>query len=373
MWVDSHETNRLRGTYERQLVETKNDQILGLQYLRAAAAIAVVASHAAQIIPIYGRGDFSGSFHMGAAGVDAFFVISGFIMCHITDNENRNGLQFFKRRLARVAPAYWIVTSMIALVMLIHPATFRTSEFSPELYLASMTFLAWPNAATGDAQPLLLIGWTLNYEFFFYSLFAVMMSINSRHKIILVAISFIILGIFGTTQNISDPMLAFYTNPISLEFVAGMLIWKFYKSGLINGKFLGCTLTVCAVLILVVIDNFIWVERSSVSRVLYWGLPGALLVAGTLCLEASGAIKRSRFLYALGDASYSIYLSHIITLGIVRAFWGKFDLKQWLPDAILLIVGVVASIVIGYLFHLFVEKPASAKMRSIVFARSQPR
>lgn len=335
------------------------------------AAIAVVASHAAQIIPIYGRGDSFTSFHIGAAGVDTFFVISGFIMCHITDNDDKDGLRFFKRRLARVAPAYWIITSMIALVMLVFPTIFRTSEFSVPLYFASLAFLGWPNAATGDAQPLLLIGWTLNYEFFFYSLFAVIMSFTRKNRISVISIIFIILISIGLIIKFENPVTDFYTNTIVIEFIFGMFLWKINKIGLLKDAYVGYSFILISIFIFISVDRTIWVERDSLLRPLYWGVPGSILVAGVLCLESGRKIRRYKFLYNLGDASYSIYLSHIITLGVVRFIWGKFELKQWLPDSMLLIVGLVGSTIIGYLFHVFVEKTASSQMRSFMFRRRQ--
>ena len=135
------------------MAKGEREQLWSLQYLRALAAILVAIGHAVQIIPIYGRGNILRDLPIGGAGVDIFFVISGFIMCHIYASRPTSGWVFFKRRLARVGPAYWIVTSATSAAILLAPALFRTSTVDLPLFLASMAFIAGLTRCWGRPCP----------------------------------------------------------------------------------------------------------------------------------------------------------------------------------------------------------------------------
>src|SRR5450432_1983294 len=97
--------------------------LLSIQYLRGAAALAVVIFHALQWR--------SGGFEVGRAGVDVFFVISGVIMWWVTADGPVGPWAFLWRRLTRVAPLYWLMTLAVAAGALVSPA------FLPEVLLGS--------------------------------------------------------------------------------------------------------------------------------------------------------------------------------------------------------------------------------------------
>jgi exopolysaccharide production protein ExoZ len=107
--------------------------------------------------------------HVGAAGVDLFFVISGFIMAMIVDRSGPfDGKQFWIRRIARVVPAYWAITLFVFALALVMPSLFQSTEASLAHLIVSMAFLAFDTGA-GFTGPLMVVGWTLNYEMFFYA------------------------------------------------------------------------------------------------------------------------------------------------------------------------------------------------------------
>src|SRR6516162_6435510 len=84
-------------------------RIDGIQYLRAVAALMVVAHHARHYFP---QGDQWSTF--GSRGVDIFFVISGFVMAHSTQgyradaNRRFQSERFLAKRFIRVVPLYWL-------------------------------------------------------------------------------------------------------------------------------------------------------------------------------------------------------------------------------------------------------------------------
>lgn len=337
-----------------------------LQYLRAVAAIMVAIGHAVQIIPAHGRGDWFRDFPVGGAGVDIFFVISGFIMCFIFSSRPTSGAEFFKRRLARVGPPYWIVTISVSIAILLAPALFRTSTVNPPLFLASMVFIAWPNPGIGEPLPVLLIGWTLNYEFFFYTLFALSIAVLPKRPWIGVTVILAGFWIAGFVLHPSHPVAAFYTQPLTAEFVAGMLVWQAYRNGLLSSPTLGWSCLGLGTAAFAWVNFFIPVDRTDMSRILYWGIPSALLVIGAICIDVSGRTPHSRLWKLLGDASYSIYLIHYLTLGVVRFVWGWLDLQRLFNDWLLMLLAVGLSLAAGVAFHLWVEKPAVARAQRLV-------
>ena len=337
-------------------------EILSLQYLRALAAIAVAISHAAQIIPIHGRGDVFGQMPIGAAGVDVFFVISGFIMCHITNGTQITGWAFFKHRLARVAPSYWIITGLVAAVLIFAPNLFNTSVFDIPLLLSSLLFIPYVNPANGDIVPLLQIGWTLNYEFFYYTIFAICLSISHRFSAY-IASGILLLACLLPLLSDHLGVLAFYSNTIVIEFIFGMISWKLLNKWACSSAPVGLALLVLGCLGFYFSDYVFSGDRTSLMRPIGWGLPAWAMVTGAIIFERSGRLPKSMMLKKMGDASYAIYLTHIMTLGVVRFVWGHFHLKDVFPDIFLLIFAIAAVIISSIVYFDLVEKPISKFFR----------
>src|SRR5246127_1178159 len=90
-----------------------------IQYLRGIAAFAVVCFHAFQWTNVAGLTPTD--FPTGAAGVDVFFVISGFVMWVTTDRDPPKPLEFLRRRAVRILPPYWLFTLLAAVLALTLP------------------------------------------------------------------------------------------------------------------------------------------------------------------------------------------------------------------------------------------------------------
>lgn len=333
-------------------------EILSLQYLRAFAALAVVVSHASQIVPTHGRNNLFGEMPIGAAGVDVFFVISGFIMCHITQKSTISAPDFFKRRLIRVAPSYWIITAVVALAILVVPSVFRSSVFDFGLLVKSLFFVAAENPSNGDFVPVLQIGWTLNYEFMFYALFAVSMAIRRDSSIAITSAALLVLSCLTVVSDKSSA-ISFYTNPIIFEFVFGMVLWVVFDKWLLNRAGFGILLVAAGLVGFFLADAHIPVARTSEIRVLAWGLPSLAIVAGLLMVERAGRLPRLEWLKHIGDASYALYLTHVLTLGLIRFVWARFEMKSFTPDLVLMAIAIGASVIGSLIYYRVVEKPSS--------------
>src|SRR5579872_364486 len=148
-------------------------RLVGIQYLRALAALMVAYSHLAHQIPAYLS---ALSLHRWVTtdrlynGVSIFFVISGFIM-YVTGAES-SPVQFAKRRLVRIVPLYWLLTGLLFLCALFTPEFARMTVATPQTLAKSLLFIPYFNAGQGGRlYPLLIPGWTLNCEMFFYLIF----------------------------------------------------------------------------------------------------------------------------------------------------------------------------------------------------------
>lgn len=288
---------------------TEPDQtVLPVQYLRAAAAFAVVLFHISVLSQETWDLDPARVDYVGAAGVDLFFVISGFIMAMIVGRGGGfDARQFMIRRFARVAPAYWVVTLVVFGLALALPSLFRSTEASFVHLLVSLAFLPI-DVGSGLTGPLLVVGWTLNYEMFFYVIVAVTAGLFGDRRLIgatTVISGLVALGIVAAPAHVT---VKFYTDPILLEFVFGILIfhsWQRRKSAPGFGA-------VAAFVTGVALLGLQWERPLDEWRTIYWGVPAAAVLYGGL-----GALRfSSRFLAWLGDLSYALYLTHIFVLSL---------------------------------------------------------
>jgi exopolysaccharide production protein ExoZ len=220
----------------------------GIQFLRALAATAVMIFHVSfdighNVSPPGSLPDFG----EGAAGVDLFFVISGFVMVYSSEGlfgRPRASLTFLLRRLARIVPLYWVLTSIM--LAYVFARGFGPSDASPTLALASYFFIPYWRPS-GEIDPLYGIGWTLNYEMFFYVVFAV--ALVARREIA-VAIVGAVLGAFVLASSLNahfPSQIAYLANPRILEFVFGMGIAMLYCAGVRTSPAVSLTLVVAAI------------------------------------------------------------------------------------------------------------------------------
>jgi len=189
--------------------------LLSIQYLRALAALSVVAFHACQWMRI--------PFDIGSAGVDVFFVISGFIMWRTTSESGVKPMEFLRKRAIRIVPLYWMVTLALLASALAFPDSFRDVQPTPWHVFASLAFVQHLNPI-GLPFPLLPIGWTLNYEVVFYLMFAGALLVPKAHRAMALTLALAGLTLFGF---IYPPAYIMLCNPLLLEFAAGMWLARF--------------------------------------------------------------------------------------------------------------------------------------------------
>ncbi|MGB9364634.1 MAG: acyltransferase [Xanthobacteraceae bacterium] len=344
-----------------------------IQVLRAVAAIGVLTLHAAteKVAFLGGAPGPGNNFLLGAAGVDLFFVISGFVMVYSSESlfGRRDGPQrFFLRRLARIAPLYWAVTVAIILyIYAVHGAKLW-EIYSPASLVASFLFWPYPRL-DGLAFPVHLLGWTLNYEMFFYAVFAFAILLPRRIAVTTVCVVFGVLVTVGRYHTLPLPF-SFWANAIILEFCYGMLIALAYREGVRLPPAVAWALGIAAVA-----GYAAAAVPTSEWRVLFWGLPGAALV--TACALSSTTWHpgpAGRFFGLLGDASYSLYLVHPLTFPLVRWTVGRLFVGTdagWIYAAIAWALAIAASVACYLIFERPITRALQRRLRAWQTARAR--
>ena len=303
-------------------------------------------------------------FWIGAAGVDVFFVISGYIIWTVGTGPEATPGVFFWRRLTRVAPAYWLATGAVVALAMLWPTLLRQVTLSPAHIALSLAFVQHIDPR-GLPFPVLPPGWSLNYEAVFYALFTVVLFAPAalRFRLLLAALGGVI--VFGV---LDPPAYYLGANMMLLQFGAGAWLARRQQLGRRILPEIGAALAAIGVLLLA--SQGLTGLRSDLWRPLLWGVPAAMIVAGAVALEPLRAIRPPAALLRLGDASYAIYLCHFVAVDLVARAMGVLNPWVFVPTAI------AASIAAGMAFHRWIERPLIAGARRLpgllAFARSEP-
>ncbi len=330
-----------------------------IQALRAAAALAVAFFHVSHDA-IAGGGDPRGiitriiNFMPWEASVDVFFVISGFVIVHssagLFGQASGPGI-FIRRRLTRIIPLYWIMTTAFIAVLLVGRAEINGNIGGPLYLLMSYLFIPWPRP-DGLTQPALGLGWTLNYEMFFYVLITPFLVLPRRGAVACVVLVCCALVLAGQFIGFKNPQLAYWSSPIILDFLGGMMLAQLLAGGARLSKAAIWALIIGAIIMLHLVAG-----APPGARALAWGVPAAALVA-TACLgRAAPRINGfTRRLILLGDASYAMYLVHPFIMRGFTILWHRFHVANELAGIIYVLAGVVVAQSCAVLLHLHVER-----------------
>ena len=354
--------------------------LVPIQILRALAALMVVwhhARHEAGLLAQRGAGPAldPGTLMPWWGGVDLFFVISGCVIVLASGRLFRvpgGRARFLAHRIARVVPLYWLVSLVYLALALARPDLLgeaATLVHAPAALLAG--FLFWPAARPdGIVQPLYGLGWTLNYEAFFYALLAAGLGLGRRGAVAwLVGILALLVAAGAVLPDLPLP-LRFWANPIVLEFAAGAGLALAYREGVRPAPPVRAGLAVLGILGLILAARLLagLDEADGVLRPLLVGVPAALLVAAALGPERDAAQVAClpgpvRALVQLGDASYALYLVHPFALRLVREILLRLGVAPALHPGGTLLPMLAASVAAAILVHLFIERPLTRRLR----------
>ncbi len=285
-----------------------------LHYLRGAAALMVLAFHGAS--NMCGRACSYDA--LANLGVDLFFVISGFVMWASTSGRNITPTEFYTRRFFRVAPLYYLMTVFVSLVALVTPQLLRTAMFDFRHFLDSLLFLPSRMPRTGQVLPVVVPGWTLNYEMFFYILFATCLALPGKARFPGIIASIVALVLAGMIYKPDGLVTQFYTSQIMLEFAYGITIaWVLEVLG---RKSLQVLINVFSLLVIgeiAILANIL----PALNTQMTFGIISAIAVWTVCELDARFDVVRIGILKWIGDASFSIYLLQMATISAGVFFW----------------------------------------------------
>lgn len=330
-----------------------------IQYLRAIAAILVLISHAllyplSEPVLAYGR--------LGWLGVIMFFAVSGFIMVVVTGQGAFDPLRFFRRRLLRIVPLYWAFTLLAAGLAILTPTLFKTTFFDFGQLVLSLVFVPFYNPASHGIHPLYKLGWTLNYEMFFYVCFALLAVLSARGRAMWLTIAYVALALLGFFWRPVAAIPTFYTSYMPLAFVAGMWIGIGYLEGWLQRTipklFLPCLVLAMVGLIIGFGLSGIVEEAGAFVGMLLFAVPLLALAAGF-----GPNVPRLAVLERLGDASYSIYLVHIFAVGAIAGFALRLIgmSNPWITSAIVM-AAIVGGVIAGWILYRLVEEPLMRRL-----------
>lgn len=311
-----------------------------LQIQRAFAALNVLVYHILETAKTYGQHATAFAFleGWGASGVDLFFVISGFVMVYTQATTPKSPWQFFRSRLVRIVPLYWLLTFAIVLVYLAWPSVFREMKLTLPHLFSSLLFLS---KRVVQDNPVLSVGWTLEYEMLFYLLFALGLSVSRKWVALIPSVILAAMCFWGSVDL------------LVLEFVLGMLAATFYLRLVCHSS--GVWILIAGAVLLAA---SLFIDRQ-LHAFFLWGIPSCLVVLGASCMPQSG----SRLGRLLGDASYSMYLVQVFT---IPAFYKAAGFSGiGMSSELMVVVCAALSVLASVLVHVLVEK------RLVLAARRQ--
>lgn len=336
-----------------------------IQALRGLAALFVVFQHVRFL-------------NFGAFGVDIFFCISGFMIMFTTEKSTK---YFFRKRLVRILPLYYLMTLGTYLLLLLFPSMFQQTRHDFSYLVKSLLFIPF-DIGSGAIQPLVRIGWTINCEMLFYLLFFVAFHISMKYRGLICSAFLVIL--VGMVQifapaisswhspigNVLSPFLIFYGDPVMLEFLFGILAYYLlrylYRRHTLHpvSRTVSLVSAVCIPVIFCLLVYF--TPRINVIgflRLPQWGLPALLLLI--LAFLAGLRLSMPRFFVQLGNISYSLYLVHYYPVMFLDRVVFDFSTLSVL-SVVGLIVSVVISIVLAYLCWILIERKFTGWLRRIL-------
>jgi len=329
-----------------------------IQALRGLAILLVLTRHLFVMEGHFGHGErlLPDLCKVGDGGVDLFFAISGFIMVMISHGQfAKPGFvgSFLYKRATRIYPLYWFYSLVILLAFVASPAWVPALKRGHVDLFAS--FLLLPQLIL----PLLGQGWTLSYEVYFYLMFALALLLPEKRLP-----RFLLLWGLGVAAGYNlyvkngalagNAWLKLLTDPVTIEFVLGACVAWVLQRGWRRG---GWLCLIAGSLLLPASSLFFDPLQIEGLRFFCFGLPALLILYGAVSLEARIRIRFPNWLQAIGDASYSIYLSHILVITAVGRAWSLIGRPGLWDNAMAIAAMTGAALGCGMASYRFIEQP----------------
>jgi len=367
--------NRTAASVEVPVPIRPRPQLDGIQAARGIAALLVVAFHLTGLSQrVWSQSFAGGFFEFGWAGVDLFFVLSGFIIYYVhgRDIARPERLRPYAwRRFARIYPIYAIIT--LAVLPIYLAGWGEAAKRDPGVIIRSFLLLPQPTGL----YPVVTVGWSLSCEALFYLLFGLLVVLPRRPGRILFggwmaasAGAAVYHMFYGPGFVPAHPVLAFLVDGRNLEFGLGFLVGWLIRRGAVRGA---AAFLVGGVASFVVAGLNAAQGWTSFAVMLAWfGVSAAAIVYGVAALDLTRRRRVPGALRLVGDASYSIYLTHGLALNALVPLGHKIHLPERIGVLPAQLVVFAVAVGVGLSVYAVVEKPILRWLRPGVKATAAP-
>lgn len=339
-------------------------KLSNVQALRACAALMIVVFHCGieteRLSALAGGGKLFQEQAWGE-GVPIFFAISGFIMV-VTSAEAFGSfsaaLDFMRRRIIRIVPLYWTVTTVALAGLLIAPSLMTKTPPGDHAYIVS-SYLFWPyRRMDGQIHPLAAMGWTLNLEMLFYVVFAGCMIFRRGAAMVALFGTLGLLVAARVAGLLPGTVLNFWGDPVVLDFLVGAAFGIAFSNGWRISGFAALVLAAAGF----ALTFLCWIpegEQSELPRRLAEAAPAVMIfVAAALGPQIDDKWKLWRGALAIGDASYSLYLWNPFVLMLLYVVWRKAPFAA-LPLWMFIPVGMTLAVASALISYRYFERPVT--------------
>jgi peptidoglycan/LPS O-acetylase OafA/YrhL len=303
-----------------------------------------------------GHDPFYGVFSFGHAGVDFFFVLSGFIIFFVHQKDVGQSAHVFRyawRRVTRIYPIYWLVT-LLAIGMAIAG---HHTDLTVWRVVASLSLL--PQAD----DPIVGVAWTLEHEVIFYGVFAALI-LNARIGVMLCA-AWLVLVFVSLMVSLPGVVLPFLASAYHLDFFLGMAsAWLVLQDHVPLPRLLAL-IGVSLFVLTGVAENSGYIVSSGLADQMFFGFGSSALITGIATAERRGAVHFGRTAEFFGGMSYSLYLVHTTFIGLTAHVLMSSKIIQFMPGPIVALLCIAVALVGGAALYALIERPLLASLQKL--------
>jgi peptidoglycan/LPS O-acetylase OafA/YrhL len=344
-----------------------------LQVYRGIAALLVVMVHLnIMSVKSLNQVTFFNLFHGGWSGVDYFFVLSGFIMVYVHRSAigKKNQLKaFLVKRAVRIYPIYWIITLTVWCLFLVIPGFANNQDLSWGNVIRSLLLIPQKD------DFILEVGWTLTYEIYFYLLFSIAIWLKPKHSVPLLS-AWLLVTILHYRKIVQFPEDFFWLETVfgdmNLELVLGCLaayIVIKYNNNISKYRWILFAIANLGYFILVMLASW---GKLGFGRIPSFGVVAALLIIAATSIDLKDSPKIPYLLIFLGEASYSIFLTHLPVISAITRIVQKANLGKYFDGFFAPALLAVFAVVFGCIFYSLIEKPLTVFLRKNIVEKMFP-